>query len=225
MALYPYRSGQQFKRAISQFMRVFSGFQVPVNEEMRRIPVVYGGMDRVVASVLQQRDHLTNQRIPMFAVNLTGMSIDVNNKRSPKHIDSIATVDPITSRKAVTRMIGPPYLLNFEVNIIASSNTELYEILEQVLLIFNPRVSIFLDSVAKNSDFITEIILENVQSEIQYPMGTDNRLVQMGLTFNVPMRLRYPYEEKDNIIKDIRINLLDESADSLIETQVDGDNI
>lgn len=224
--LYPYRSGEQFKRVISQFMRVFSGFQVPDGKGgLKRIPVVYGAMDRITATILQQRDHLTNNRVPMFAVNLTGMSIDVNNKRSPKHIDSIAnTKVGVDERKSITRLIGPPYLLNFELNIIASSNTELYDILEQVLLIFNPRVSILLDAVAANSDFITEIILDSLNSEIQYPMGGEQRIVQMGLNFTVPIRLRYPYLEKDNIIKSIKLNLMDENLDDpLIETDVEGE--
>lgn len=224
--LYPYRSGEQFKRVISQFMRVFSGFQTPDgNGGLKRIPVVYGSMDRITASVLQQRDHLSNNKVPMFAVNLNGMSIDVNNKRSPKHIDAIAnTKVGVQDRKAITRLIGPPYLLNFELNIIASSNTELYNILEQILLIFNPRVSILLDSVAANSDYITEIILESLNSEIQYPMGGEQRIVQMGMTFTVPVRLRYPYLETDNIIKSIKLNLQDEDLDDpLIETDVEGE--
>jgi hypothetical protein len=224
--VYPFRSGEQFRNVISQFMRVFSGFQCKDgNDGLKRIPVVYGTMDRITASILQQRDHLTNQRIPMFAVNMVGMSIDPNNKRSPKHIDAIANrADTLDVRKAITRTIGPAYLLNFDLNLIASSNTELYEILEQLLLIFNPRVTIRTDTVQKNSDYITEIILDNISSEIQYPLGTDQRVVQIGLSFTVPFRLRYPYTEKDNIIKIIETNLYTETEIPDIEDEVTGED-
>jgi hypothetical protein len=222
MTVYPYRTGEQFKRVISQFMRVFSGFQAPDgNSGLRTIPVVYGGMDRIVASILQKRDHLTNKRVPMFAVNMRGISLDPNNKRPPKHIDAVRTGDGLS----LSRVIGPSFILTMEVNIIASSNNELYVILEQILLLFNPRVTIVLDSVKRNSDYITEIILDDVQSEIQYPMGTQERIVQMGLTFSVPLRLRYPYDERDNIIKTIELNLVDEDETPIIETEIDEDGV
>jgi len=224
--VYPFRSGEQFRNVISQFMRVFSGFQCKDgNDGLKRIPVVYGTMDRITASILQQRDHLTNQRIPMFAVNMVGMSIDPNNKRSPKHIDAVANrADTLDARKAITRTIGPSYLLNFELSLIASSNTELYEILEQLLLIFNPRVTIRTDTVQKNSDYITEIILDSINSEIQYPLGTDQRVVQIGLAFTVPFRLRYPYTEQDNIIKIIETNLYTDTEVASIEDEVTGED-
>lgn len=197
MVLYPYTEGNQFRTYIAQFMRVFSGFQYKKNTrgDLGNVKVVYGGMDRIIAQLITNNsDHLTNARLPIFAVNMTGIDIDPLGKRSPRHIDSIRNraSDKEDGKSVATRLIGPAFTMNMEVSLYASSTTELLQILEQILLVFNPRVTINVGSYAETGDYLTEIELTSIADEINKPLGTEKQVVSYTLGFEVPVRLKYP---------------------------------
>lgn len=223
MQPYPYRESKQIERYISQIMRVFSGFQTRdnVGGEPKNVPVVYGNMSRLVAHLLKKGDGYINNKVPMFAVNLGGIEIDQERSRNFHHREHFNTRkwnpdDP----KNVDRIVGPAFNLNVEVSVYASSISELLDIVEQVLLIFNPRLTIQVDSSVYNSDYITEISIDSIQPDIQYPMGTDKRIVSLTMNLSVPVRLSYPRSvDEDSIIEQIRLNIFDQSrGDILLET-------
>jgi hypothetical protein len=196
MELYPYTKGEQFKTYLSQVMRVFSGFQYDAGDgELRRIPVIYGGMHRIVANVLQKQDPFGNTQIPLMAVNLRSIDLDQSNKRNARHVDYIPNLmQPVEKRTIAARATyGHHYLMGIDLSIYASSNSELFEILEQLLLIFNPRVTINVDTNVVSGSYLSEISLSSIQSEIQYPLGAEKQIVMMTLGFNVPVRLTYPH--------------------------------
>lgn len=224
--IYPYRYAAQFERYIGQFMRVFTGFQTRDGVErdgsynQKRVPVVYGGMDRIVASVIQERGALKNNRIPIIAVNLEGIEMDPERKMSPNHIDTMPYDDDGVTNH-YTRLIGPPFRMNMSVAIYASSTSEMFSIVEQILLIFNPRVTIYLDNNIINGDYITELTLESIQDEIQYPMGQNHRVVMQSMNFTVPVRLRYPHDGEAGVIEEIIANILIDSENSVEPIEFD----
>lgn len=218
--LYPYIFNNQFEKYIAQFMRVFSGFQTKdgvirdgVNAP-RRVPVVYGNMSRVVSSILNKRDSFNANMVPMMAANLAGFDLDASRKKPSAHVDHV-TINRDLQRVGLDRIIGPPFIMNMEVSIYASSTTEMFSILEQILLIFNPRVAIQVDNRSENSDYITEIELTGIQSEFQYPMGMSKEVIMLTLNFQVPVRLRYPYGIDGGVIESIRLNVFNESKDAV----------
>lgn len=198
-------------------MRVFSAFQVQdgINRtdarqdegDLHAVPIVYGNMSRVIATHIQRKDSLSSNRIPLLAANLTTIQMDPENQRSKHHQENIIRKDIFDQEKNVTRIIGPAFNLNMELSIYASSTDELFQILEQILLIFNPRVTIQADTNILNSDFITEISLESIDNEITYPMGMQSQIVMQTLRFVVPGRLRYPYGTTGGIIDQIELDI------------------
>lgn len=219
--VYNFRKGDQIERYIGQFMRVFSGFQVQDGVERnnqlltKRVPVVYGNMSRIVATILNKRDFLTNNRIPMIAANMISLEPDPNNKRSPHHVDIRNVKSP--NGAVLNQLSGPAFIMNMELSVYASSTTELFEIVEQILLIFNPRVAIQTSSDLYDSNYITDIALTSIQPEIQYPMGTEQPIVTMSMTFELPIRLKYPRGFSDNIIEQIIANV--KTTDDVIDIQ------
>lgn len=211
MQLYPYTSGNQFKTYISQVMRVFSGFQYDTGDGvLARIPLVYGGMQRVVAGILSNAgDMHQSSRVPMMALNLSGIELLPEGKRSPLHEEYVPNlaVDP-TARTVASRIIGPSFLLSLELGVYASSNTELFDIIEQILLIFNPRVTINVDTTVASGAYLSEISLISIEPEINYPLGTDTSVAMTTLRFTVPVRLRYPHGNDDILIKSITANVI-----------------
>lgn len=226
--VYPFRYDKQFEKYIGQFMRVFSGFQVqdgvvrdgdkysePV---LQRVPVVYGTMSRVVATHLQQ-NALSSTRLPMLAVNLANLQMDVERKRSHLHTDVIQAKNEFSETRGIERLIGPSFMMNMEVSIYASSTSEMFSILEQILLIFNPRVTIQTDTDVFNSDYLTEISLETVDNEIQYPMGPGHRVVMMSLMFLVPIRLRYPMGMNGAMMDEIYLSIYELTQEAVKATE------
>lgn len=210
---YPYRFDSQFDKYIGQVMRVFSGFQVYYDDNtLRPVPVRYGSMSRIVASVLNKRDSLHNQALPTMAVNLSSIEPAPDNKRSHHHSDAVTYRDRNGAQKSSERIIGPAFKLNLDVSIYASSVTQMFEILEQILLVFNPRVAFQVDNDAFNSDYITELELVGINDDINTPLGVDNRTVMMTLQFQCPVRLRYPMDFDAPLIETIKARIFDESA-------------
>lgn len=218
--IYPYTFDNQFEKYIGQFMRVFGGFQTQDgvvrdgSNPPRRVPIVYGNMSRVVSSVLNNRDSFNSNMVPMMAVNMEGIEMDTNRKKPTSHIDSVA-IERDGAKTGLTRLIGPPFIMSMSVAIYASSTTELFSILEQILLIFNPRIAIQVDNKSVNSDYITEITLKSIQPDFQYPMGINKELVMLSLNFEVPVRLRYPYGVDGGVVEQIVLNIFDESSDGI----------
>ena len=223
---YPYLESRQFERYLSQFIRVFSGFQTQDGIErngtrqLKRVPVVYGNMSRITAHMLKKGDKYLNQKIPIIGVNLEGIEVNVEARRNSRHVEEFSTYksNP-TNPRNIERLIGPPFILSLSVSIYASSTVELFDIVEQILLIFNPRITITVDSKALNADHITEIELTGINSELQYPLGMDQQVVVYSLVFQVPVRLRYPAsaEVSTDFIQQIRWRILEESSSNILE--------
>jgi len=234
--MYPYRYGRQFEKYLSQFGRVLSGFQVLERDSSlqspnntRPVKVVYGGMSRIVASILNNRDSFTNKTLPFMAFNLTGIEKDIENKKTHHHVDHVVYKDAAGYPQAYERLMGPAFAMSIEVSLYASSTEELFSILEQMLLIFNPRIAIQVDTRVQNADYITSIELESINNEINYPMGTEQRVVQQSLTFRVPVRLSYPSSDDASFIEEIQARVLlatEESLDDFVFTEeiITGEN-
>lgn len=211
--IYEYRRGDQLERHIGQFMRVFSGFQVRDGVERngefltKKVPVVYGNMSRIVASVLSKRDFLANSNLPIMAVNMSGISPDPDNRRTQHHREERVVTKPDGSVGVLERLTGPSFIMNMELSVYASSTTELFDIIEQIVLVFNPRVAIQTSSDLYDADYITEISLSGIQPEMMYPMGTEKPVVMMTLQFEMPIRFKYPKGFGSKIIEQIIANV------------------
>lgn len=220
--MYPFRYNKQIERYLSQFKRVMSGFQVRDGVERngtdnpRQVKVVYGSMSRVVAAVFNRKE-FTNNSLPLIGMHLTGIEKDIENKRNHHHVDHVAYRNADGDPKAYRRLIGPALNLSVQVDIYASSHEEMFSILEQILLIFNPRVTIQIDNSVFNSDYITEIHLESISNDVNYPTGTDRQVVMQSLTFRLPVRLSYPSDLDASVIQQITARIIADSNDGLGE--------
>lgn len=220
--LYEYRYNAQFEKSIGQFMRVFTGFQVRDEVDRgsgfvtRRVPVKYSTIDRVVADLQSKRDSFSATTLPLMVVNMDSFVMDVEEFGPKYHKDQFGTEE--TPTESITRLIGPSVVMNMSLSIIASSRNELLQLVEQILLIFNPKITINIDDSLTNADYITEISLSDISEETIMPVGTGNSSPMMTMNFKVPFRLKYPHKIDDNIITQIIMNIKDfDSGETIIE--------
>lgn len=229
-ATYPVRYDRQFEKYIGQFMRAISGLQVENGVERsgskntRRVDVVWGGMDRVVASIMSKRnDHLVNSRLPIIGVSLSGIVPSAESRVSPywnEPMPKRRVQSPPEKPTAINRMVGSMFIMNLDASIYASSTSELFMILEQMLAIFNPRLVIQSDTDIVNADYITSVSLESIQPEITFPLGQSAQECMMTLGFSVPVRLRYPLERDSEVLEKIKVNVMKEGDDRPIFTEI-----
>lgn len=234
--VYPYFYDRQFESYISQFTRIFKGFQYNTgNNEangdpiLATVPVYYGAMDRIVASILTKREpNFSHRKLPVIAVNLSSIADDLNARRVKAHKDELVYNDG--TQKGTLRKVGKGLILSLEINILASSQIELFSIVEQILLVFNPRVTIQFSSDALDVDNKTEVSLQSVQSEISYPLGTEKSTVSIGMEFEMPVRLEYPRKDAADFINQIEKTIYtgdyeEANMEAMSEVIEDEDNV
>ena len=225
--VYPFRANKQFERFIGQFMKVMSGFQVKDGVErngsdnLKRVPVRFGKLDRIVASIMSKRDSLAADTIPVMVVTVNGIGVDDANLRSRYHKDAIVK-NKAEPNDYIERVFGMPLVLSLDVAILASSNSELYELLEQILMVFNPKLVVDLDDTFNTADYITSVQLMSISDETEYPIG-DMHSYSMTLTFEMPVRIAYPHNTEGTIKEVISQIITDENDDPVLQVVTEDD--
>lgn len=211
-------SERQIERYLSQIMKAFSHFYVhdgvKRNNDVyyERVPVVYGTPSRVVAAMIGSREEFKNVKVPMMAVNMTSIEVDEENQLNRYHENELSYVRISNDeRENVRRIVGKNLRLGIDLHIYASSIQELMQIFENVVLTFNPEVTIQKSSDVFDQDYITSIRLENINNEITQPLGEDSRTVEMTLNFTVPVVISYP-AKAGNTLETIKMDIFDDET-------------
>jgi len=218
---YTYHYTGQFKRLIGQFLRIFSGIQVQAGvdrtgtgvNDMRAVSVVYGNSDRIINALNQNQGTFTAQRIPIISAYLNGIGLADEYRVSRHHQENITYKNSADGQyHQVSKIVGAPYQMNMTLYIYASSTDQMFQILEQILLWFNPSIDFQKSSNILDSAYITQCTLTGIQDQTNFPMGQNRRIIQQNLTFSFIAWLQYPYTDAAGVIQDIITNIHDSSS-------------
>jgi len=214
MAIKHYYYDQQIKKYMLQFMAIFAGLQVAVGksdrsdeEELISVPIMFGNRDRVVAWIKGQFTQNKPIRLPIMSANVAGIELAPDMRKGVGQVRRNtylprggAIPDDIT---AVRQQMPIPYKLTTNVAIWASNHEQRYQILEQLLMVFDPIVQIQINDSMFDWTKLTTVELTGVDYEDNYPIGTDRRMLISNLTFTVPIWISAPANLKDEFVKDI----------------------
>jgi hypothetical protein len=219
-----YHYDGQLRDYIIQFMAVFAGLQVSIGQQqdnrLIQVPIRYGSSDRVVASI--KADNTTNKpiRLPTLAAYLRGITMAPESRKGVNVVERrtfLSRGGAFPTDLAVIEREQPiPYTANFDLSIMTSNASHHYQILEQILTLFNPNIQIQTSDDAFDWKRITMVELRAIGLEENFPMGTDTRLIQTELQFTVPIYLSPPTVINKNYIADIKLRLDAVSADSSV---------
>jgi len=228
---------KQIKSLIIQFMAVFTGLQVkvgarktgavdttedcagnvtdvqPVIEPPRLIsvPIRYSSSDRVVASLLGTNTQNKPLRLPTMSAYMTGieMAMDlykgIGTQRRNVYTP-VGGVIPDDTRVVYQRM-PVPYRLNLDLNIYASNTEQHLQILEQILVLFDPTVQLETDDALFDMAKLTKLTLKGIQLSENYPVGVDRRIIQSTLNFEIIAYLMIPAQIKKNFVEQVKVRL------------------
>lgn len=213
-----YYFDKQLKRYCTQFMAIFSSLQVKVGasadlpSRLIKVPVVYGSRDRVVAWIKGDQTQNKPLRLPTMSAYLRSIA-QAPDKRKGVGVVRRNTValnngQPFPNNVGVYHQIQPiPYRAVFELCVFASNQLQHHQIMEQILILFDPSVQIQSSDDPLDMTQITTVELTNINWEENFPAGIDRRVIQSILYFEVIFYLGGPANFRQNYIKNILVRL------------------
>lgn len=220
---YTYYYQGAFKRYIEQFLRIFSGLQIEHgvdrdkdgNADRETCSVYYGDMSRIVANVLRENDTFRASRLPLMAGSVTAIEPNPDERRARFHQENIARVRESDNTRVVNQKImGVPFRVSADLSIYTSNNNQMFQLLEQILLLFNPKLTIQKSDNLIDWNYLTDVELLSITSEQNVPPGMDERVIVHTLSFSFDVWLDFPGVEKENVIEEIQLNIKDNTNDS-----------
>lgn len=226
---------EQIRRFLLQFARIFSNFQVEygrdeegTNHTLIRVPVKYGDWSRQAQTVLQNNSASTMPSTPQMTFYISGLDYDRPRMQDPSFVSTIAvrqrTYDRNTDSYETTqgnafsidRLMPVPYKLTIKLDIWTSNTNQKMQILEQILVLFNPALEI--QSTDNYIDWTSLSVceLQSTQwSSRTIPVGTEDPIDVATLTFTLPIWISSPAKVKKlGVVERIVAGIFDAQGDA-----------
>lgn len=226
-----YYSGQ-LRDYIKQFCAIFSGLRVQTGigecdvPEYITVPTVVGNKDRVVAAIMAGNTQNRVFALPIMAAHLQSISMAPERRKAPGYVDRrvhmpVGGVFPDDLR-TVKRAMPVPFNVTMELSVWASNSMQLQQILEQVLVLFNPQLQLQKNDRDHDWTKLVYVELTDISNEENYPSGADKRVVAWTLTFTMPIWLSIPMAVKDDLVRKIIIQIGELSSFTVNEVDAMG---
>jgi len=212
-----YHYAEQLRAYIVQFAAIFAGMQVKVGKRddvephLIKVPIKNASMDRVVGHIKSNNTQNKPIRLPIMSFQL------VNIEQSPEKRKGVG----VTTRQSylptgglfpddiqVVEMRQPvPYNAIFELAIWASNQDQHYQIMEQILTLFDPTLQIQKTDDVFDKTKLTTVEMLDIRFDENIPHGSDRRLIQTRIGFGIPIYLSVPAKVHQKYVKDIFIRI------------------
>ena len=216
----------QVRRYMTQMMRILANFPVLDGKGVQKdVPVTYGDLTRQVANIIRENSENKLPSAPRIAVYLTGLELDkdrltdatytrkVNIREREYDEDQGEYLNTQGKNYTVERLIPTPYMMRINADIWTSNTDQKLQILEQILVLFNPSLEMQTTDNFVDWTSITVVNLENVQwSNRSVPVGVDSEIDIATLSFSVPIYISPPTKvRKMGVITNIITSMFDET--------------
>lgn len=217
---------EQMRNYLIQFMSVFANMQVRVGANDDKTPrlmpveVFSGSKDRVVAAIKGENTQNKPIKLPIMSAHLTSMDLapervkgKPNNRRNTFLETGGLYPDDI---KVVEQRMPVPYNATYELSMWASNQDQHYQLLEQILMLFNPSIQIQSSDEPFDWTKLYKIELKNISLDEGYPAGPDRRMIQTTLSFEVGIWLSVPADVHSRYVQDIylRVGAVSQAANT-----------
>jgi hypothetical protein len=226
----------QIKRYINQFMRLMSNFSYKDGKgNLIQIPVRYGDASRQAAWALTKNSENIINSAPFIACSVKAFDYDRNRIQNPYHVDKInireRAYDDVGQEYlneqgenyTIERLMPSPFKLTFVADIWSTNTEQKLQILEQILVLFNPAMEI-----QTSNNFVDWTSLSYVEltgttwTSRQIPQGVSNDIDIATLTFDTPVWITTPAKVKRlGIVTKIIANIFTEPEGDTLNTGLD----
>ena len=230
---------EQIRRFIIQFVRMLSNFQYETGKNSDglkafvQVPARYGDPSRQVANIMRQGSENVAMHAPLISCYIKDLGYARERMQDPTFVDKLHVrerkfdTDTGTYKNTmgeghtIERMMPTPYNLTMGADIITTNTDQKLQILEQILVLFNPALELqstenYVDWTSLSYAELSDIVF----TSRSIPQGTDDQLDIASLTFTMPIWLNPPAKiKKLGVVEKIIASLYDDDAS---EIDIDG---
>lgn len=207
----------QIRRYLLQLVRVFSHFQVRERTadgtKYNRVPAVYGNPSRMVANILRGNSENKINSAPLISLSMSEIQPATDRTQAPFYQDVRQTAERkfnadtnsyesgIGNLYTVERYMPVPYNMQLQVDIWTTNTDTKFQILEQIMVLFNPTIQLQSNSNPFDWTSVFDIRLSDLQwSSRTTPTGADDEIDTATLKFEVPIWISPPAKVKRQTI-------------------------
>ena len=201
---------QQIRRYLTQMIRLLSEFGYKDGQNrIVKIPVTYGDLTRQVGSIIRDNSENKIPSAPRMAVYVTGLELDTARLSDSSYVNKLNIRERAVDSNGVEylrkegknytveRLMPTPYTLTVNVDIWTTNTDQKLQILEQILMLFNPSLEIQTTDNYIDWTSLSVVNLENVTwSSRSIPTGTESEIDVATLTLQTPIYISPPVKVK-----------------------------
>lgn len=207
---------EQIRKYLTQFMRILGGFSVKTGKDRNgaesyiQVPVRYGDINRMAAHILKNQSENMINTVPFISCYVTDMTISSERRMNPTHVDKVKVYEKkfdsevgeyidgeVGNTYTIERYMPVPYDLTVQVDIWTSNTDQKLQLLEQLLVLFNPSINLKVNDNPFDWSNLTYTELVNVVWSVrQVPQGTDDIIDVAALNFTIPVLINPPAKLK-----------------------------
>ena len=200
----------QIRRYITQIIRLMSNFSYKDGDGvLRQIPVMYGDMTRQVAHIVRDNSENKIPSAPRMAIYITNLEMARDRLADATYVSKIHVrerqydesgkeyLNVQGANYTVERLMPTPYTLGVSCDIWSTNTEQKLQILEQVMMLFNPSLEIQTTDNYIDWTSLSVVDLTSVQfSGRTIPTGTESEIDVATLGFTTPIWISPPTKVK-----------------------------
>tara|TARA_B110000977_G_scaffold191792_1_gene264426 strand:+ start:3408 stop:4886 length:1479 start_codon:yes stop_codon:yes gene_type:complete len=200
----------QIRRYITQIVRLMSNFSYKDGKgNLTEVPAMYGDLTRQVANIIRENSENKIPSAPRMSIYITGLEQDASRLSDSSYINKVNIreraydeagneyLNTEGKNYTVERLMPTPYILTVNVDVWSSNTDQKLQILEQVLMLFNPSLEIQTTDNYIDWTSLSVVNLTNTTfSSRSIPTGTESDIDIATLTFSTPIYISPPVKVK-----------------------------
>lgn len=175
------------------------------------VPIHYGHSDRIVAAIVADNVQTKPIRLPVMSAVIKGIKL-ANERMHGQKVERRNAYVPVGGLvpddiKVVHQYMPVPYDLTMELAVYASNTEQHFQILEQIFLLFDPHLNIQKNDAPFDWTRLTQVTLDDISVDTNYPIGTDRRIIQSTLSFIMPIWISAPADVRRDFVEKIFVRI------------------
>lgn len=200
----------QIRRYLTQIVRMMSNFSYKDGRgRLVQVPVMYGDLTRQAATIISQNSENKIPSAPRMAVYITGLEMDRTRTADSSYVNKLNIRERALGADGneylksegknytIERLMPTPYTLSVNVDIWTTNTDQKLQIMEQILMLFNPSLEIQTTDNYVDWTSLSVVNLETITfSSRTIPAGTESEIDIATLGFTTPIFISPPVKVK-----------------------------
>ena len=217
----------QIRRYLTQMVRLMSNFSyADSKKQLVQVPVMYGDITRQVGSIIKDGSENKIPSAPRMGIYVTGIEMNTAMLADASYVSKVNIRERAYDTQGqeylneqgknytVERLMPTPYTLSVNVDIWTTNTDQKLQILEQILMLFNPSLEIQTTDNYIDWTSLSVVNLDGITfSSRTIPVGVDSDIDVATLAFKTPIYISPPVKVKRlGVITNIITSIFDESG-------------